>query len=135
MRTEIVPVPNVEVEVVNPPVAPPVSPEAVAVREDLSPAIWVAKLHPHRVIEIPRIGRIPGRVINEFWLIGGPSSGGMSQLQDRSVKRQCGDITILDNGTFNMAFYPNEGEPSIANGLPLSRLPDAVRDLLAAGFK
>lgn len=56
-------------------------------------------------------------------------------LNDPSVARQCAYITVdRDHQSFKLAFYPH-GEPAqIVKNLPISQLPDAVDDLISAGF-
>ena len=103
-------------------------------KSDISLDRHIAKLHPYRVHNIPDpAGGM--MVCYEFWKIGA-KPGGMSMLQDKEIKRQCADITLRSNGTFNLSYYPDPsmGEPVQAVGLPISDLGRAVEDLLVAGF-
>ena len=61
---------------------------------------------------------------------------GQIQLEDHNIKRQCGEITLRSDGKFNIGFCPDPsmGEPVRAVGLPMSELPRAIDDMLAAGF-
>lgn len=96
-------------------------------KPDLSPALHIARLKPYRVTDLP------DRTIYEFWKIGGDAKS-MGDLCDRSNPRQCATITRHRDGTFALAFYPDDGNNQIIMRLPPSQLGAAVDDLRAAGF-
>lgn len=77
-----------------------------------------------------------GEVLREFWKIGcAPTRSMSSALNDKDVARQCAFITVSsDHRSFKIGFFPN-GEPGqVVKDLPIDRLPEAVDDLVAAGF-
>lgn len=87
-----------------------------------------SKLTPYRVTDLP------DRTIYEFWKIGS-KTGGRRIFSDPDVAKQLAYICyIKSSNTFQLGYFPNEGEPQVVKNLPLTDLPQAVADLIAAGF-
>lgn len=106
----------------------------VAVRKpqrELAPVHHLSRITPFRVTGLP-----DGAVIREFWKIGcTPSRSMRSALNDPSVARQMAFITVSsDEMSFKLCFYPHGDTPQIVENLPISQLPQAIDDLIDAGF-
>lgn len=95
------------------------------------PTRALSRITPFRTIELP-----DGTVLREFWKIGCASTRSMrGALNDSNVARQCAYITVSsDRRSFKLGFFPN-GEPGqVVKDLPIDQLPQAVDDLIDAGF-
>ena len=112
----------------------PIPSQLPVARYNLAPAVYIAKLHPYRVHHIPAFGHNPSMTVYECWKIGAKPGSSMSILQDKSIKRQCGDITIRSDNKFNINYFGPDGERSQVSGLPMDQLPQAIQDLVDAGF-
>ena len=100
--------------------------------ELVQPTRALSRITPFRVIDLP-----DGKMIYEFWKIGcAPTRSMRSALNDPKVARQCAYITVSgDKQSFQLGFFPN-GEPGqVVKNLPVSQLPQAVDDLILAGFQ
>ena len=77
-----------------------------------------------------------GEVLREFWKIGcSPTRSMRGALNDPSVARQCAFITVSgDRQSFRLGFFPNGESGQVVENLPISRLPEAVDQLIDAGF-
>lgn len=77
-----------------------------------------------------------GEVLREFWKIGcAPTRSMRGALNDKDVARQCAFITVSgDRQSFRLGFFPNGEAGQVVENLPIDRLPQAVDDLIDAGF-
>ena len=98
---------------------------------ELAPVTHLSRITPFRVIDLPG-----GEVLREFWKIGcAPTRSMRSALNDPSVARQCAFITVSgDRQTFRLGFYPNCETAQVVKNLPIQQLPQAIDDLIDAGF-
>lgn len=95
------------------------------------PTLALSRITPYRTIELH-----DGSVLREFWKIGcEPTRSMRSALNDPKIARQCAFITV-DRGRqfFKLGFYPNGEAGQVVENLPISQLPQAVDDLIDAGF-
>ena len=99
---------------------------------ELAPVQHLSRITPFRVTELP-----DGAVIREFWKIGcAPTRSMRSALNDPSVARQCAFITVSsDQQSFKLGFYPNGETGQVIENLQMDQLPQAVDDLIDAGFQ
>ena len=96
------------------------------------PILALSRITVYRTTGLP-----DGAVIREFWKIGcAPTRSARSALNDPKVARQMAMITMSrDEQSFKLCFYPHGDAPQIVENLPISQLPQAIDDLIAAGFQ
>ena len=95
------------------------------------PTRALSRITPYRTMDLPG-----GEVLREFWKIGcSPTRSMRGALNDPSVARQCAFITVSgDRQSFRLGFFPNGESGQVVENLPISRLPEAVDQLIDAGF-
>lgn len=95
------------------------------------PITALSRITPYRTIDLPG-----GEILREFWKIGcSPSTSIKKALKDPAVARQCAFITVsADRQSFRLGFYPNGEAAQVVENLPIERLPEAVDNLIDAGF-
>lgn len=114
---------------------PPVSPHAlapVAPPQSLSPALYLGKLHPYRVIHVD----VPRRKTLYYLLKIGAKPGSVSVRHlPPEVARQVAMLSV-DHATarFTLHWYPHAEQAQVVEDLPFSALGQAIDDLLGAGF-
>lgn len=99
--------------------------------ELVQPTHALSRITPYRTMELPG-----GEVLREFWKIGcAPTRSMRSALNYKDVARQCAFITVSgDRQSFRLGFFPSGESGQVVENLPISRLPEAVDQLLDAGF-
>lgn len=63
-----------------------------------------------------------------YWLTRSGQSRRSTKTED------CAMLVDLKNGHFRLAYYPTGEDAQVVMKLPLNRLPEAVADLVGAGF-
>ena len=108
-----------------------IQPAKKPITELAQPTLALSRITPYRTMELH-----DGAVLREFWKIGcEPTRSMRSTLNDPKVARQCAFITVDRTGkSFKIGFYPNGEAGQVVENLPISQLPQAVDDLVAAGF-
>lgn len=111
-----------------------------AIREDLSPAVYLAKLTPFRVTDLPdrtiyAFVRIPDKSKEAARAQIAKGANAKQLLTNSNVQKNCAYICVMKlKKNFQIGFFPDEDAAQVINDLPLSELPQAVADLKAAGF-
>ena len=97
---------------------------------NLSPAVYLQRLNPEKVIDTDT------HMIYWFMKISAKPGYVRALLKDPAIARRCAMISVPRNkpDTFTLQWYPHGEDAQVIVDLPITRLAEVVEDLKAAGF-